>query len=254
MPFDVVSGDGFRNLLKTFDKNYNMPHRKTVTRKSDSRFISVAEYLKNKISCAKWVSITSDIWTEQYNTKSYLSLTVHFINNKRMESVTVALKPLNSSHTADNIKNNVKEILNEWNLSGEKIVCAITDGGPNIVKAFQELFGKSKHLHCCAHRLHLMITESLRHTEEIIGLINTVKIIVTFFHQSVRATDKLREMQSKDDKIPLKLFNDVNTRWNSTLHMLNRFIELHRYIITILSEITGPDLPSKQKFNRITII
>lgn len=55
-----------------------------------------------------------------------------------------------------------------------------------------------------------------------------VKNIVTYFKHSVVAADELRALSN------LKLIQSVETRWNSTYDMLERFIELADKISGIL--------------------
>jgi hypothetical protein len=52
--------------------------------------------------------------------------------------------------------------------------------------------------------------------------------IVTFFHQSTKAMDKLKDIQAQ---LPdHKLVQEVDTRWNSTFYMFERIIEQHEAV------------------------
>ena len=68
--------------------------------------------------------------------------------------------------------------------------------------------------------------------------IDKVKNIVTYFKQSVVATDKLRKAQFTN---PLKLLQDVSTPWNSTFYMLERFFILIESVSSCLTKL--PKLP-----------
>lgn len=61
-----------------------------------------------------------------------------------------------------------------------------------------------------------------------------IKRIVSFFHHSVKASDKLCEIQDQNNMQKKKLIMDVETRWNSTFFMMNRFLEQRENITTTL--------------------
>jgi len=63
-----------------------------------------------------------------------------------------------------------------------------------------------------------------------------VNAIVEFFHKSTRAAEKLRllQLQLSPDQQPLKLVNDVVTRWNSTHYMLQQILQVYICMISLL--------------------
>lgn len=61
-------------------------------------------------------------------------------------------------------------------------------------------------------------------------IITKVKRIVTFFKESVVASDDLRKSTTKETK----LIQEVKTRWNSKYYMLQRFLSLRREINSVL--------------------
>lgn len=69
----------------------------------------------------------------------------------------------------------------------------MTDNAANIVKAFNDIFGKNKHLPCFVHTLNLVATTLLKDNGEIKAFYEKVKTLVTFFRQFVTAADELRK-------------------------------------------------------------
>lgn len=59
-----------------------------------------------------------------------------------------------------------------------------------------------------------------------------IKTIVSYFHQCVRASDKLPEIQHRNVK--KKLIMDVETRCNSTYYVMELFLEQHEVITNTL--------------------
>jgi hypothetical protein len=251
MPIDTVDGEGFKIFVKTVEPRYKVPHRKTITKQLEDKFEETKVRIIRRLDEIQWMSLTSDIWTDPMNAKSYISLTAHYIKETKMESIIVAVKPLAVDHTADNIMIIIEDILLDWNIDKQKVVCCVTDGAANIVKAFQDLFGKSKHLHCFAHLLNLMATEAIATPKGLTDLITEVKETVTFFKKSVKAADRLKAEQLKTGSEVLKLKQEVKTRWNSTYYMLDRFITLYRFIVSVLTKLNGPPIIGRNKLDTI---
>ncbi|XP_062615878.1 E3 SUMO-protein ligase ZBED1-like [Saccostrea cucullata] len=183
--------------------------------------------LKKDVSTSSFVSITHDCWTS-LNTQSFFTTTVHYINHEwNLKSAVLGTIQLKGSHTAQNISEELKATHTKWNLPPNPI--ATTDNAANEQKAFELLnwdrFG------CYGHRLNLVVKHSLD-IPEVGRLLGKGRKLVTFFHQSSSSTDLFHEKQkllfdgqTTKNLIGHKLINDVPTRWNSTLYMLQRLVE-----------------------------
>lgn len=67
-------------------------------------------------------------------------------------------------------------------------------------------------------------------------MITKVRNIVVMIKRSIVASDELKRLQVRDGKTEstaLKFIQDVPTRWNSTLYMLERFLVLEEYVYPI---------------------
>ena len=118
-----------------------------------------------------------------------------------------------------------------------KHIIAVTDKAANEKKAFEILnwvrFG------CYGHHINLVFKNALTASEEITHVIAKVRKLVTFFHQSTSANDYLLSKQPlllKEECANHKLIMDVPTRWNSTVAMLRRLLELSPAILALASD------------------
>ena len=57
---------------------------------------------------------------------------------------------------------------------------------------------------------------------------------MTYFKQSVKAKDKLQEIQKRMNTSERKLIQDVITRWNSSYFMFGRLLEEYQAVNTAL--------------------
>lgn len=108
---------------------------------------------------------------------------------------------MTESHTSQNIKDVLQQILLEWEIPVEKVTACVSDNASNIVSALRELFGFNKHQRCFAHTLNLATRNALDELPEINNILKKVKEIVTFFKQSVNAANELKKCQLRAGKI-----------------------------------------------------
>lgn len=107
-----------------------------------------------------------------------------------------------------------------------------------MVAAVRLFVGNDRRIPCMAHCLNLIVDGVLRETHELSALCDHVKSIVTFFKQSVSASDQLRAEQQASGKKEGEvstLIHAVSTRWNSCLNMLERFVQLSALVAKILA-------------------
>lgn len=83
---------------------------------------------------------------------------------------------------------------------------------------------KWNHLACFAHTLNLIVTDAIKHDEDLAELIQ-VKNIVSYFHKSSKATDNLKINRNRLNVPNHKLIQQVDTRWNSVYYMLEHYLE-----------------------------
>lgn len=98
----------------------------------------------------------------------------------------------------------------------------------------KDSFGANKHISCFAHATNLVAHDAINFPEAL-ELSLKINKIITFFKHSVIAADELRKVSK------LKLVQAIDTHWNSTFEMLQRFVQMSKEVGTIL--LNKPDSP-----------
>lgn len=169
------------------------------------------------------LSITTDIWTYDNNI-AYLTVTCHFIFDDRLYSPVLATREMHESHNGVNIANLLSDILNEWGIK-DKIVSIVSDNGSNIKNAINVHLSKHRHP-CVAHTLNLSINEAIMSNKDFLDVLKKCRTLVGHFKHSVFASEKLKKLQKQMGLPVLKVIQDVSTRWNSSVHMLDRLVQI----------------------------
>jgi len=95
----------------------------------------------------------------------------------------------------------------------------------NIKNAINEHLHKYHHP-CVAHTLNLIVNDAITSNEELLNVLKKCRALVGHFKHSVSASTKLKEIQNQMNVPELKVKQDVSTRWNSSLIMLERLIQI----------------------------
>ena len=199
----------------------------------------VVEDVKLQLDDAVDITVTSDIWTSR-KTEGYLTLTAHFISfSWELRAVVLNTLRIRDSHTGEKIASEIRSALEHWGIS-HKVSTIVTDNATNMISAANVL--SLRHVPCFAHTLNLVVKDAIAANNEISGVIAKVKAIVSHFHHSAKATDKLQDTQKKYPTPSNKLIIDVDTRWNSKMQMLRRYVEQHEPVTATLCLLSKKDM------------
>ena len=134
----------------------------------------------------------------------------------------------NLSHTAKHIADALLKVAENWDISSKVVDI---DNASNIVAAVK-ITGWTN-VPCFAHTLNLVVSEAITSDENIRNLTKRCKQIITFFHQSVKGTEKLKEVQCqiKLNQIikPYEMPDNERFAW-----LKNVFLILHHFWSSIL--------------------
>ncbi|KAJ8910378.1 hypothetical protein NQ315_012825 [Exocentrus adspersus] len=242
---------GFLELLRELESQYQPPSRNTIVNSLlEEKYDSAKNKLKLLLKQAQYIALTTDGWTSTSN-EGYLAVTAHFISNEwQYFSCLLSCFSYSESHTSQNLSDQLKLVVAEWEIS-DKVQVVITDNAANIVAAVRQ--SNWKHIPCFAHTLNLIVQHGIKLMRVDI-IRRKVKNIVEYFHRSTQANHKLLSIQStiKPDSVPLKLKNDVATRWNSTYYMMERVINLQEPLTVAVGLLHNPiELLSEDERNEL---
>ena len=93
------------------------------------------EKMRGAMKAARKISTTLDIWTSDKCSKSYLGVTVHFVNPKtrKRNNFRVCCREFDSPHTGTNIAKMLKNIFIDFDIQ-DKVFRTLTDNASNMIK------------------------------------------------------------------------------------------------------------------------
>ena len=110
LPLRTVERDGFLRFCKIVTPLYKIPSRRTLTRMLDDKFEILSEMVQTSISAAEYYSLTADVWTDTCNNRSFLGMTVHFLEGIQFKSFALVARPLEGSHTKDYLAAEIRSL------------------------------------------------------------------------------------------------------------------------------------------------
>lgn len=239
-PLSIVENKGFIEYTHKLQPLYSIPSRKVLTNTLIPNTCNeISTKIKLMLSQTENVGITTDIWSSDSN-KSFITVTCHYIYDDIQENAVLETREIPGSHTGANIATSLRNILSDWEIT-DKVVAIITDNGANIKSAVNDYFKKTQ-VPCVAHTLNLCVTDAIADNVSFKETVKKSKNIVTHFKSSNLAADKLRELQTQMNLPQLRVKQDVSTRWNSTLIMINRLLEVREPLSAAMSHLPkAPD-------------
>ncbi|XP_070075783.1 E3 SUMO-protein ligase ZBED1-like isoform X2 [Drosophila takahashii] len=160
------------------------------------------------------------------------------------------------SHTSEYISTLLEGACDEFGIETYKRRTLTTDNAKNMIAASRLFLGADNHVPCFAHTINLAVNDSVKNIQSFSTVLDKVKRIVMHFKHSSASMDALRKCQM-DEGVPegriKTLIQSVDTRWNSSLDMLNSFVILAENVAFVLlsrrSSIKSPQMLTLTELN-----
>ena len=127
-----------------------------------------------------------------------------------MRSACLAVTENKEAHTADNYRDNVDEVLEDFKIKENKMRAAFDD---------DERSG------CLAHIIHSSVSEGFKQVPEVKDVIAKNRKIATKYHKSYAFKYNVEEEQKKRGLPVRAILQDVPTRWGSTRASTSSFLD-----------------------------
>ena len=194
------------------------------------------------------MSFTTDVWSSDINSDALLGFTAHWVDaDFQGRSTVLHAQELSERHTGEYIVVKITKMLDDWKISLPQVHVVIRDNGSNMVKAMTEAnlpsFG------CFAHTLQLVVNDDILTQRGVRDLLAVCRSIVGHFKNSSVACHKLAQIQEPLDLPKHKLKQNISTRWNSTLYIVESILEQKMAIAACAVENNIPQPARDRKEN-----
>lgn len=239
-PFEIVAGDGFIELAQALinagvkygqvSANDILPDPVTISRNlvakySDVKVNVVVPEIRSLFNVFGG-GVTTDMWTDEYKQVSYITVTVHYLN----ENWDLVVRTLSTSefdadlrHTGVNIRDTLGKLLESFEVDAAKAIF-VTDRGANMLAALKD----DNHISCCDHILNVVLTHVFDN-KKLVEYPN-IQALITGCKELVRYFKKSGEMSL----LKKSLKQEVSTRWNSMYTLLQSVKESYDEVEHIL--------------------
>eukprot|EP00117_Sycon_ciliatum_P006073 scpid76706/ scgid9762/ Zinc finger BED domain-containing protein 1; Putative Ac-like transposable element; dREF homolog len=249
-PFSIVEDRGLIDLLKLTEPEFKVPSRTHFASLINKRHMLCIQELKTMLStdADAGVCLTTDGWSST-STQSFITHTVHFVfvdKDWKIVSGVLETGVFSGTHTGERLAMYSMDVAKRFGLQPSQVVAVTHDEAANMVTAGRLMAERSGWLSCVcmAHRLQTVVRHALA-LKEVAKLLCRSRKVVGHFKHSCLAAEALasKQQQLNASQTPLKVVQDVSTRWNSTYYMLSRLLKLRVALTAVLCD---PDITPKR--------
>lgn len=142
-PLGIVNDGGFNRLLGYVEPNYVVPSRTTVANIVRRRHQAGREELRNMLSMADSIAVTTDAWTSKA-VVSFVTYTGHFITDDwELVSCVLETSRFQGSHTAVNLAAATNDVLNRFGVPASAVACLVHDEAANQMNHWDSVMESS---------------------------------------------------------------------------------------------------------------
>lgn len=259
IPFTAIDNENIRAIFEQF--GYKLPCSKTFKTSILPTIRMKIEETILEINPPFW-SFTLDLWTAP-NDDKILTVTGHYCDSTKIKYVQLCAEKLvrnnDGSVTSCTIRKTLKKQFQKYRITQDKIMSFTTDSGKDVVAAIEQLqFNNVVHFRCICHLVNLAVQDFIAHENTrnclekvrkiVASLRNSpkklaaLKVTIESFNaqftcrNSTNDHDNNNNTDNTNNNIKFKKPKlDTCVRWGSTLIMIERFLEIEKFLIFCFS-------------------
>lgn len=229
-PFNIVDHEYFVEFIKSLRPSFPIKSRVTLRKELISIFVEEKKklyaYFKS-VNCL--FSATMDMWTSNQN-KGYMCVTVHWVDdNWNIQKRIIKFMHVEGRHTGANLSQAFTETIFRWFIEKKMFSLTLDNAAANdvavkdVIKVLKKKSpllcdGLFFHVRCANHILNLVARDGLKHIADAIwgirAFVLAVKCSPPQWEDFIKCAAECGLSTTKG------LSLDVQTRWNSTYHLL----------------------------------
>ncbi|XP_016661890.1 zinc finger MYM-type protein 1-like [Acyrthosiphon pisum] len=194
--------------------------------------------IMNELNKVKFISVQVDETTD-VSCKSQISIIFRYVIDNNIEERFIGFFDVSIDKTAYELSNILLEQIKKWNIS-DKFICQTYDGAavmagkvisvPGIIK---NTYPNAMFIHSYAHQLNLIFLHGSKTIKDVRLFISDLKMFHTFFSESPKRSELLREKWFKQ-------LENCDMRWNyhsrAAATISANFTELKKVTLRITEE------------------
>ncbi|XP_005991046.2 E3 SUMO-protein ligase ZBED1-like [Latimeria chalumnae] len=226
MPVEIVEGEGFTQMLSALDPNYKIPAASflahTILQEMQIQAkLKVIEFVKGLQHC----SVSVDLWKHS-NSLSYLTVTVHYVDNAfEFKNKVLSSRAISEDLTTESVKAALTDIANEWGIR-DSTSYAVGLNSTDLKLAASKVGWKS--LPCVGHVLKTCVESVLLHPS-ILSVLNHCRKLVAAIFSSPSLAEELSSCEPFL-KVHLKMFLRDGTKWYSIYSLLQSMVDHEKFL------------------------
>jgi len=237
LPMDVVSGDGFRELLAQTVPNYKIPSAAAIRRLVEGHFQEKVEELVVQLGKVEKVALTADLWTA-LPSQRYMTVFCSFITEdwqgRSAVLQTHTLPPLESHATTDGVAERLLTTVQAWGIAGKVTACVHNARDVSPPRALVRVAWD--YAACFATTLQRAVSDGL--SEDLVHIVVAAGKLVKHFNRSSLASQALEQKRVQMCLPQHKLIESCTARWDTICDMFERLLEQRWAIKAVLSDRT----------------
>ncbi|CAI2179487.1 2215_t:CDS:2 [Funneliformis geosporum] len=182
------------------------------------------------------ICLTCNTWMSKEH--GIIAITANWISNTyKPQEAFLTLEEIDFPFTSITIKEKIKEIIHEWNISN-KVSFITTENAACMIEAIK-LLGEEfnvERIPCVSHTLQLVIAKAMNINQNMQIFILRVKRLVYFFSSPKHLDSLIKAQEALHYTRVYKKVKEIPTKWNSSFYSWEKLLILRRALTYLCNE------------------